>query len=60
MIWWILLLAAAFGVVVAFGRIRDERAKRERAEREFKRLMARHPGKDGTKEDGQDRSEEQR
>lgn len=50
MIWWILLLAAAFGVVVAFGRIRDERAKRKRAEREFRRLMARHPGKDGAKE----------
>ncbi|MDV7401628.1 hypothetical protein RZS08_59970, partial [Arthrospira platensis SPKY1] len=44
MIWWILLLSAAFGVVVAVGHIRAERDRRERAEREIRRLKVRHPG----------------
>lgn len=54
MIWWILLLAAVFGVVVAFGSIRDERTRRERAEREFRRLSVRHPRKDSDKQDKQE------
>ncbi len=56
MIWWILLLSASIGVLVAFGRIRDERAKRERAEQVFRRLVARHPGKDGAKQVEEERS----
>lgn len=54
MIWWLLLLAAVFGVVVALGKIRDERTRRERAEREFRRLSVRHPGMDSAKKDGQE------